>query len=159
MATALAVAVIWAGITGVRGFVPDLREAAASLRTGAPPPKYNPRPLAGVVAPGDTLLAEDPGIAVLLGRTPIILDAFMLRRLDEAQPRMVDVLVARIEGGEFDLCRAHQSFGRGGILVAGLPLRPATRDSAAQELRLCWYMPMATISTSQDVRESHLART
>ena len=53
------------------------------------------------MAPGDTLLAEDPGVAVLLGRAPIILDAFMLRRLDEAQPRMVDVLVARIEGGEF----------------------------------------------------------
>ena len=29
LATALAVAVIWAGITGVRGFVPDLREAVS----------------------------------------------------------------------------------------------------------------------------------
>jgi hypothetical protein len=101
LSTALAVGVIWAGLSGVRGFVPDLREAATSLRSGAPSPKYNPQPLASVVAAGDTLLAEDPGIPVLLGRAPIILDAFMLRRLDEAQPGMVDVLVARVEGGEF----------------------------------------------------------
>jgi hypothetical protein len=86
----------------VRGFVPDLREAVTTLRTGETLPKYNPRPLANVVAPGDTLLAEDPGIPVLLGQTPIILDAFMLRRLDEVQPQAVDVLVARIEHGEFD---------------------------------------------------------
>ena len=101
LGTALAVGVIWAGITGVRGFVPDLREAVASLRRGAPPPQYNPRPLANVVGPDATLLTEDPGIAVLLGRAPIILDPFMLRRLGQVQPRMLDVLVARIEGGEF----------------------------------------------------------
>ncbi len=51
-------------------------------------------------SPDATLLAEDPGIAVLLGPTPIVLDAFMLRRLADPQPRMLDALVARIEGGE-----------------------------------------------------------
>jgi hypothetical protein len=102
LATALVLAVIWAGATGVRGFVPDLREAVASVRTGKTPAKYTPRPLADVVAPDDTLLAEDPGIPVLLGQTPIVLDAFMLRRLDEVQSETVDVLVARIRHGEFD---------------------------------------------------------
>ncbi len=102
LTTALILSVIWAGGTGVRGFVPDLREEVATLRAGETLPKYNPRPLATVVAPGDTLLAEDPGIPVLLGQTPIILDAFMLRRLDEVQSEAVDVLVARIERGEFD---------------------------------------------------------
>ena len=51
--------------------------------------------------PDATLLAEDPAVAVLLGRAPIVLDAFMLRRLADLQPRMLDALVARIEGGEF----------------------------------------------------------
>jgi hypothetical protein len=102
LSTALVLSVIWAGVTGVRGRVPDLREAISSARTGQIPPKYNPRPLAGVVRPGDTLLAEDPGIAVLLGQTPIVLDAFMLRRLGEVHPENLDVLVARIERKEFD---------------------------------------------------------
>jgi hypothetical protein len=102
LATTLTIAVIWAGATGVRGLVPDLREVVASARTGQTLRKYNPRPLADAVARGDTLLAEDPSIPVLLGQTPILLDAFMLRRLDEVQPQAVDVLVARIERGEFD---------------------------------------------------------
>jgi hypothetical protein len=102
LSTALALALGWAGITGVRGFVPDLREALAMARSGETPQKYNPRPLATVLAPGDTLLAEDPTIPVLLGQTPIVLDAFMLRRLDDVQPDAVDGLVARIERGEFD---------------------------------------------------------
>jgi hypothetical protein len=102
LTTALTLSVVWAGITGVRGFVPDLREAAATARSGEVLPKYNPRPLATVVAPGDTLFAEDPAIPVLLGQTPVVLDAFMLRRLDEVQPEKIDALIARIERGEFN---------------------------------------------------------
>jgi hypothetical protein len=102
LATGLALTVIWAGATGIRGFIPDLREVVASVQTGETMPKYTPRPLAGTVRPGDTLLAEDPSIPVLLGQTPIVLDAFMVRRLDEVQPQAVDVLVTRIERGEFD---------------------------------------------------------
>ncbi len=102
LATAVALTVIWAGATGVRGFIPDLRDVVASARTGRTLPKYTPRPLAGTVRPGDNLLAEDPSIPVLLGQTPFVLDAFMVRRLDELQPHAVDVLVMRIERGEFD---------------------------------------------------------
>jgi hypothetical protein len=100
--TVLVLAVLWAAATGVRGFVPDLREAAAIVRTGVVPPTYSPRPLADLVAPGDTLLAEDPSVPVLLGRVPTVLDPFMLRRIDQVQPDAVDALVARIERGEFD---------------------------------------------------------
>lgn len=102
VATALALTVIWGGATGIRGLIPDLREVVASVRTGETLPKYTPRPLAGAVAPGETLFAEDPGVPVLLGQTPIVLDAFMLRRLDEVRPRAVDPIVARIERGAFD---------------------------------------------------------
>ena len=102
LATALALTVIWAGVTGVRGLVPDLREVVAAVRTGVTLPKYNPRPLADVVDSGDTLLAEDPSIPVLLGQTPVVLDPFMLRRLGEVQPETVNRLIARIERREFD---------------------------------------------------------
>ena len=102
LATALALTVIWAGTTGIRGFIPDLREVVAAAQSGETLPKYTPRPLAGTVAPGETLLTEDPGLPVLLGQTPIVLDAFMLRRLDAVQPRTVDVLVSRIERREFN---------------------------------------------------------
>ena len=102
LSTALSLAIIWAGATSVGGFIPDLREAVATVRTGRALPKYTPRPLANVVAPGDTLLAEDPSVPVLLGQMPIVLDPFMLRRLDELRPETVDVLVARIKRKEFD---------------------------------------------------------
>jgi hypothetical protein len=100
--TALALSIVWAGITGIRGFVPDLRRVAASLRTGTTTERYNARPLADAVAPGDTLLSEDPSIPILLGQLPIVADPFMLRRLDEVQSETVDVLVGRIERGTFD---------------------------------------------------------
>jgi hypothetical protein len=102
LATVLALTVIWAGATGIRGFIPDLREVVAYARTGETPPKCTPRPLAGTVRPGNTRPAEDPSIPVLLRQTPIVLDALMVRRLDELQPQASDGLVTRIERGEFD---------------------------------------------------------
>ncbi len=138
LTTALTLSVIWAGLTGVRGFVPDLREAVTTLRTGETLAKYNPRPLVNVMAPGDTLLAEDPGIPVLLGQTPIILDAFMLRRLDEVQPQAVDMLVARIERGEFERVALIMPLNDEDFWWQYLPLRPPRRESAATQLRPCW---------------------
>jgi hypothetical protein len=102
LTTALILTVGWAGLTGVRGVVPDLGEVASAVRTGQRLQKYNPRPLAGAVGRGDTLLAEDPSIPVLLGRVPVVLDPFMLRRLDEVQPAAVDTFITRIERKEFD---------------------------------------------------------
>ena len=102
LATALVVFVIWGGITGIRGFVPELREAAAIARSGALPSKYSPRPLSGVVRRDEVLLAEDPGLPVLLGQRPIILDAFMLRRLAEVHPEEIEMLVGRVTRREFD---------------------------------------------------------
>ena len=102
LTTALSFAVAWGGITGIRGFVPDLRAALVSKRTGEVPPRHDPRPLATVLTPSTTLLTDDPTIPVLLGQPPVVLDAFMLRRLDEVQPRLVDGLIARIARHEFE---------------------------------------------------------
>jgi hypothetical protein len=100
--TALVIAVLWAGATGVREFVPDLREVLATARSGVVPNQYTPGPLAGVVDNPDGLLSEDPTVPLLLGGTPVVLDPFMLRRIDEVQPEAVDALVTRIERREFD---------------------------------------------------------
>jgi hypothetical protein len=102
LATLLALTVIWSGVTGVRAYVPELREVVAAARAGAPPARYTPRPLASIVGPDDSLLSEDPSVPVLLGRRPIVLDPFMLRRLDALRPDLVDPLLARIERREFD---------------------------------------------------------
>jgi hypothetical protein len=99
--TALALGVIWAGATGIARIAPELRDAITTVRTG-PMPQYKPRPLDEIVAPGDTLLSEDPGIPILLGQAPVVLDPFMLRRFDEVQPHSVDALIARIDRAEFD---------------------------------------------------------
>ena len=68
LATALALTVIWAGVTGVRGFVPDLREAVAAVRTGETLPKYNPRPLADVLAPAIRCWPRTPAFPYSLGK-------------------------------------------------------------------------------------------
>jgi hypothetical protein len=102
LATALALTVMWAGTTGIRGFIPDLRDVDAAVRSGETLPKYTATPLAGTIAHGETLLTEDPGLPVLLGQTPVVLDAFMLRRLAQVQPRTIDGLISRIERGEFE---------------------------------------------------------
>jgi hypothetical protein len=102
LATAVAVAVLWAGVTGIRDLVPELRPTLTAIRTGVSPSEHTRQPLADIVEPGDELLSEDPSLPVLLGRTPVVLDPFMLRRIDEVQPDVVDELVDRIERTDFD---------------------------------------------------------
>jgi hypothetical protein len=46
LATVLVITVIWARATGIRGFIPDLREVVAYAPTGEAPPKCRPQPLA-----------------------------------------------------------------------------------------------------------------
>ena len=101
LGTTMTIAIVWAGLTGLRGFVPDLKEVVAAARTGMVPAKYDPLPLAGIVRADESLLAEDPTVPVLLGRTPVVLDAFMLRRISEVNPRTAEGLANRIRRGEF----------------------------------------------------------
>jgi hypothetical protein len=51
---------------------------------------------------GANVLTEDPSIAIALGQTPVVLDPFMLTRVDRRHPEWVDPLIARITGREFD---------------------------------------------------------
>jgi hypothetical protein len=95
--------VVWGLGTGlVLTVLPDVKEAVADLRSEGT--QQGPaRPLAGTVQPGETLLSEDPGIPVGLGRTPVILDPFMLPRIAAARPEAISDLVARLDAREFDL--------------------------------------------------------
>jgi hypothetical protein len=58
-------------------------------------------PLAGVVGPNDRILSEDPYIPVSRGQLPLVVDAFMLRRIGEDHPSWRDDLVVRIERRRF----------------------------------------------------------
>ncbi|UCD74883.1 MAG: hypothetical protein JSV91_13985, partial [Phycisphaerales bacterium] len=59
---------------------------------------YDPQPLAGLIADDETILSEDPYVPVSLGRKPVLLDGFMLTRMDEPA---IDALVGRIGNREF----------------------------------------------------------
>jgi hypothetical protein len=96
LALAAAVAL---GVGAVVSLVPALRTAADVVRHGHPLATV---PLADDIAPGDTLLSEDPYAAVAHGRHPVVLDAFMVRRLDELEPELIDPLIAWIEAAAFD---------------------------------------------------------
>jgi hypothetical protein len=62
---------------------------------------YDARPFGSLVTGRDCLLAQDPSVPLLLGQRPVVLDPFMLPRLED---REVDVgeLVGRIEERRFD---------------------------------------------------------
>jgi hypothetical protein len=98
MAALLALAIIWGTGSGiVLTLLPDIRETAAGRPLG---PAVHP--LSGLIDPTDEILSEDPFVPLSLGQTPIVLDPFMLRRIDEVEPAAVDALIERIEGRDFD---------------------------------------------------------
>jgi hypothetical protein len=97
LAVGLALVLLWGAGTGVvLSLVPDIR---GTLRGEAL--AYPTEPLAGRVGSEDELLSEDPYVPLSFGRKPAVLDPFMLRRLDSADPEAVDDLIHRIEEKEF----------------------------------------------------------
>ena len=78
------------------------RAALVSLAHRETGSDYPARPLAGIVSDDDTVLTEDPGLAVSLGRRPVVLDPFMLARLDVERPEVAEALARRVEEQEFD---------------------------------------------------------
>ena len=94
---AAALTAVAAGV--VMTLVPAARDAAEVARHGHPLPT---EPLTDVIGPGDVVLSEDPYVPVTLERRPVVLDPFMLRRIDEVDPAIVDPLIERIEQHGFD---------------------------------------------------------
>jgi hypothetical protein len=103
LAAAVAVAAVWAtGLDLVRTVGFDLRRSIVAARGGDAPPRATAR-VAALVQPAETVLAEDPAIDVALGRRPVVMDPYMLTRLDRAHPEWVDPLIAQIAERRFAL--------------------------------------------------------
>jgi hypothetical protein len=101
---------------------PDVALAARLAVGDGSDAEYSTHPLRGIVGPRDTLLSEDPSLAILSGRVPVT-DPLILPRLAESHPEWIAELRRRIERHGFDdvvLIRpldpnsyhATQSFGR-----------------------------------------------
>ena len=89
----LTLAIVWGAGTGVvlvQG--PDIRATLEGRQLG-----YPVQPLADIVGPGEEILSEDPYVPLSMGRDPVVLDPFMLLRLDRVDPAAVDELIQRIE--------------------------------------------------------------
>jgi len=100
---AVAISVVWAvGLDLVRTVGFDLRRTRPSLTSGAPTTR-SAVVIAGTVKAEDEVLAEDPAIYVALHRRPIVMDPFMVMRLERLHPQWVDSLVTRIVERRFDL--------------------------------------------------------
>ena len=97
------VSVIWAAALDlVRTVGFDVRAAVAAASTGGPASRAA-LAAAALVKPGEQVLAEDPAIYVALRRQPVVMDPFMVMRLERVRPQLVDPLIARISNRRFDL--------------------------------------------------------
>jgi Glycosyltransferase family 87 len=103
VALAMMVTVLWAtSLDLVRTVGFDLRGAVAVLESGQPAVRAATA-VANIARPDEQVLAEDPSIYVALGRRPLIMDPFMLARLDRSHPEWIDPLVSKIVDRRFDL--------------------------------------------------------
>jgi hypothetical protein len=100
LALVVAVCVVWAdGLDLVRTVGFDVRSAVAAAHNV--PAEHAAVAVSRIVKPGDEVLAEDPSVYVPLQRQPIVMDPFMLLRLDRQHPEWVDPLIRRISERRF----------------------------------------------------------
>jgi hypothetical protein len=78
----------------------ELREVVYSWR-GGPTSYYPARPLAGLIAGEDVVFTEDPWVEVARGKTPTVLDPFVLALVSRKHPELTAPLVRRLRNGEF----------------------------------------------------------
>jgi len=100
---AVAITVLWAAALDlVRTLAVDLRRTAAAMQSGEARPRAA-NVVASMMRADEEVLAEDPAIYVASGRRPLLMDAFMLARIDRLHPRWVDPFIAHIEERRFGL--------------------------------------------------------
>ncbi len=81
--------------------IPDARRAASHELRGRADPRYAKRPLPAETAAGTCTLFEDATLPILAGQRPVVLDAFILHRLQRADRPALDDLVQRIDRRRF----------------------------------------------------------
>jgi len=114
LAVVIAVSVVWAaGLDLVRTVGFDVRGAVGARNASAPRAAVA---VSRMIGPGEEVLAEDPSIYVPLHRQPVVMDPFMLLRLDRQYPQRVDPLIRRITERRF------------GLVVLVVPIEDRTLD-------------------------------
>jgi hypothetical protein len=142
----VAVSAIWAaGVDVIRTVGFDLRRGAPAGHVGGAPARAATI-VASIVHPGEEVLSEDPSIYVALGRRPLIMDPFMLTRMDRAHPQWVDPLIARIVERRFAVVVLVESLENRSIEFwwidyhFGPRVTKALRDSYVFERRIGRYL-------------------
>jgi hypothetical protein len=103
MTTAIALVVFWIGATSFAIVLyPEAKAALKAMFRHQADPELDADVVAGHIGPNEIILSEDPYVPVSLGQLPIVLDAWMLRRLGQRHPEWSESLVRRVEAREFD---------------------------------------------------------
>lgn len=99
----LAIALGWSSQAVIKhGLWLDIERAFGALKTGRPAPDDDARALETTLD-GKRFLSDDPTLAILRNRKPVVSDAFMFRGFEQSHPEWTDELVARIDNREFDV--------------------------------------------------------
>ncbi len=97
------VSLIWAvSLDLVRTVGFDLRRTVAAWKPGEAT-RSSATVVASMVRPDEEVLAEDPSIYIVLGRRPVVMDPFMIAKLERAHPQQVDPLISWITSRRFAL--------------------------------------------------------
>ncbi len=98
----LAISLAWSSLAVLKQRLwTDLNDALAALRTSETPPRHDPRAFDAILS-GKSFLSDDPSLAILLNRKPVVSDAFVFRGLHSAHPEWTAELMDRINRREFD---------------------------------------------------------
>jgi hypothetical protein len=101
----LAIVVVWATATAAWTHLAAPAADALRAATTGSDTQYLGEDLGQLgeyIGSGDTILSEDPGISVLLGQDPVILDPYVFRSLAPYHPDWVADLTARLQAHDFD---------------------------------------------------------
>lgn len=142
--------------------VPDLRAAASHELRGKPDSRFAVDALGGSLTSNGCDLFEDASIPLLAGQRPVVLDAFMLHRLQTRRQAVLSLLDKRVEQRSFDrivLTRPLTDVGWFAVLDFGSQLAGTMRDNytLAEHLdgRGLWiYVPKGRSSAPSSCRRA-----
>ncbi len=102
-AIVLVIALLWTGVTSYALHLrAETQDVVVPLVRGTDLPHPNIDTVLARLGDGSRVLAEDPSIPVAQGDLPVVLDAWMLPKIEARHPDQVADLAGRIEAAEFD---------------------------------------------------------
>ncbi len=95
-------AMIWVLFTGwVNALVFPVVGAVSTLQQHKVHSQLAAQPLASVIGPDDSVLAEDPWVELSRGRAPVVLDPYAVARMSVSNPALTRPLAQRVAAQEF----------------------------------------------------------